>query len=1680
MYLGLILVSGTELSGTRPGTAIFDPNRGFAFSTDSTLIYTLDYIIRSRADARPTRAAGPATNATTVAPPAPARSRWLKGHHGRNEQRHVGELKSTLHDPNTSTAERDQAKAELNAMGRGREAHVPMSVRVKSMFRSNKNGSSREHPACPKFCYRLPLLGPMARRKKNRTHLKGGVVADGSASVDKSGSPKSFVVKHGQVGPALSQLVRDLRKVMEPNTASRLRERKRNKLKDYLVIAPTLGVTHIIALTLTPIAPSLRIVKLSAGPTLSFRIESYSLAKDLLGASRHARSIGMEYLSPPLLVLASFPPPGPGTPPHLSLIQKFFQALFPPLSPHTVSLSSARRVILISYNSESGTISIRHYLIGVRALGVSRHIRKLVDGKAAASHKVLDLGKENDLADYVLRAPGETGPDGYESASSAASDVDGEGGAAEVHLAGDYVGRNNRAGSKRAVKLTEIGPRLELRLVKITEGVPGKQGAVLYHEFVKKTAAETSALKKAAAARAKLKKERKEEQARNVERKKAEKERQSSKGKGRQGDGQGSGDEEVMDEYSDGSEHMDEEEQEEEEAESLDEMPSEDEWDEDEDVSEGSDEDEGVDSSEDEAAPEPPRPTKRFRGKATPQPQDPFSKFATRSPVALVIRVPLGSFCDIQTIAVSVGTITTHLWTISLATVTYLSLAHPLGSIIPRIESVWFGIGLWIYALAIGLSVGIWKLSGATYIGGYCDFGGEAWKYNELVNLIPRLFVLITIASVYAQLHVLLRCRQRGVKDVLQAKPEEYWRDLDQPLAHEGTGIQSVKHSYQGSTLDQNALEMWESGPTVCETRAVDGSSSLITESVADFISRKARTLILLFPLSLGTQCGTALCSTLDILLARCPGCINVWVGRCKAKANRPKIRRTHGYHIAALNQISDVLTCKVSSDPKATSEGWLSLCVPMDDAQFGVVTAAFTIGGFAGSLCADRFLNKGRKHAVSWHASLLVVGTTLMSLANSIAVLVLGRLVIGFACGIGICTVPIYLAEVSPPAIQGRIGVLNQLGIVFGIFGTSVLGLYLATPSTWRWVIFASAIVSAAQLVWSLFVVESPSWLRAQGRTEEATHVAARLWDVTKVADQDEGEALLRSEVEAHVPDQAGEESDRPAINVPTLLASSDLHGPMAIVLVAMLVQQASGINAVIYYSNNILSRVVPREAAAYTSLGITVLNAIMTFPAIFLVDVRRLGRKRLFMASMMGAIVSSAALGIALDNGITALSSVAVLGFIASFAIGLGPVPYLMISELTPYYVRLWSLLWPIPLTFICQGCICHVFACHGCELKTVFWPGSPPLCASSPYETSGWPYTIVCPELPSHSSARNELRYWGVYLRVGYHANLGTERLTALVSSAALTPKPTIWHHLIMLIKSSRPPGWTFGPILYGIGAIHSQMIPKTVSGLAICLSQIATLSFPLCIVVFGVNDVYDYETDIRNPRKSATSLEGTILPPSHHDFVYRSAITASIITIAASVLPYTFGPTSLPSNGTIQTYAPVLTTTILVALGWMYSAPPARFKEIPIIDSISNGLIVFLSWFLGYVSCRVLAGDRGIGWKMADVPSKGYVLGLVTASVHALGAAADIDADLAAGQRTIGTVLGSRGCATLGVVWPGTSHRATRINFRRVPHWRVGSNAICMRSSNALVGSSGLQGNCILDRRDVSPLVWSKAG
>lgn len=152
------------------------------------------------------------------------------------------------------------------------------------------------------------------------------------------------------------------------------------------------------------------------------------------------------------------------------------------MSPKTLTLSSARRVVLISYNSDRETIDFRHYIITVKPYGVSGRVRKLLDGTISKQSGFLDLGNEKDVADFLLRKKGDPGG-GYESAASSTESVAGDD--AAVDLADDYVGRNNKKGQKRAVKLDEVGPRMELRLLKITEGPPGREGAVLYHQFGK-------------------------------------------------------------------------------------------------------------------------------------------------------------------------------------------------------------------------------------------------------------------------------------------------------------------------------------------------------------------------------------------------------------------------------------------------------------------------------------------------------------------------------------------------------------------------------------------------------------------------------------------------------------------------------------------------------------------------------------------------------------------------------------------------------------------------------------------------------------------------------------------------------------------------------------------------------------------------------------------------------------------------------------------------------------------------------------------------------------------------------------------------------------------------------------------------------------------------------------------
>lgn len=171
---------------------------------------------------------------------------------------------------------------------------------------------------------------------------------------------------------------------------------------------------------------------------------------------------------------------------------------------------------------------------------------------------------------------------------------------------------------------------------------------------------------------------------------------------------------------------------------------------------------------------------------------------------------------------------------------------------------------------------------------------------------------------------------------------------------------------------------------------------------------------------------------------------------------------------------------------------------------------------------------------------------------------------------------------------------------------------------------------------------------------------------------------------------------------------------------------------------------------------------------------------------------------------------------------------------------------------------------------------------------------------------------------------------------------------------------------------------------------------------------MNDVYDYESDLRNPRKQGQSLEGGILSPVYHNLVLISARAASLLILLSSLIPPLSSNAPVSPSRTLQ--GPLITVALLV-LSWQYSSPPLRLKERPLLDSLSNGVVVWLCWARGYTA----EGLPLFGSGAMESAAKGWVLAFCTAGVHALGAAADVDADNAAGQRTIATVFGQRTAA-----------------------------------------------------------------
>ncbi|KAL4761630.1 Brix domain-containing protein [Aspergillus foveolatus] len=401
----------------------------------------------------------------------------------------------------------------------------------------------------------------MAKRTKSHAHPKppsGAAKGKGSAaSVSKT--PKSMVIRIGgsRVGSSVSQLVKDVRLMMEPDTAVRLKERKSNRLRDYAVMAGPLGVTHFILFSKSSTGnTNMRLALTPRGPTLNFKVESYSLCRDVEKALKRPRGGGQDHKTPPLLVMNNFNSPNADenskVPKRLeSLTTTIFQSLFPPINPQATPLKSIRRVMLLnrepaSESDKEGSyvLNLRHYAITTRKTGIPKRIRRLdpkeVRNREKHKSAVPNLGKLEDAADYLL----DPSAAGYTSASETELDTD-----AEVEVAGTTTRKvltkremqRMKSGEKvekktttaevekRAVKLVELGPRMRLRLIKVEEGLC--EGRVMWHDYIHKSQQEVDALDKNWDQKIKEKEARKKLQRENVERKKQEKAKARAEGK---------------------------------------------------------------------------------------------------------------------------------------------------------------------------------------------------------------------------------------------------------------------------------------------------------------------------------------------------------------------------------------------------------------------------------------------------------------------------------------------------------------------------------------------------------------------------------------------------------------------------------------------------------------------------------------------------------------------------------------------------------------------------------------------------------------------------------------------------------------------------------------------------------------------------------------------------------------------------------------------------------------------------------------------------------------------------------------------------------------------------------------------------------------------------------------------
>jgi len=335
-----------------------------------------------------------------------------------------------------------------------------------------------------------------------------------------------------------------------------------------------------------------------------------------------------------------------------------------------------------------------------------------------------------------------------------------------------------------------------------------------------------------------------------------------------------------------------------------------------------------------------------------------------------------------------------------------------------------------------------------------------------------------------------------------------------------------------------------------------------------------------------------------------------------------------------------------------------------LPDTLQGFLVSSVLIGAVIGAatngILADIF---GRKKIIMATAVIFILGSILCAFAPNVYVLILSRIFVGFAVGIVNFVVPLYLSEVSPKNLRGTLVSLYQWAITAGIlFSYFINAVFAQAVYNWRWMLFAGVVPGLVLFIGMCFMSDTPRWLVSKNRDDEAKKV------FSKIEPDIEPDKEI-AEIKETLVDNRQEKAFR---------LKKWMIMPFVVGIGIMFAQICTGINTIIYYAPTIFKTAGfdSNLTAIYATTGIGVVNFIMTIVAVFFTD--RIGRKPLLYFGLTGVMLSLFALGTSfafagvLGSSLKWVALGSLVTYIICFAMSLGPIGWILVSEVFPLRIR------------------------------------------------------------------------------------------------------------------------------------------------------------------------------------------------------------------------------------------------------------------------------------------------------------------------------------------------------------------------------------------------------------------------